>query len=95
MEQITIIISILFQLSLKYDPSSITNPKAQILITASRKKMQLKNTSKISKVNTETYPEIIVSKINLAVDAKIIKRINLSNHLLFINLKQKILNLFS
>ena len=57
--------------------------------------MQLKNASKISKVNTERYPAIIVSKINLAVEAKIINRMNLSNHLLLINLKQKILNLFS
>ena len=92
-EHITIIISILFQLSLKYEPSSMTKPKAQILIKASRKKMKLKTASKISKTITVIYPAIIVSRINLAVEAKIINKINLSNHLALINLRQNILNL--
>ena len=63
--------SILFQLSLKYEPSSRINPKAIILIIISNKKAILKKRSHISKIKTEVYPDINVFNIRRTVDKKI------------------------
>ena len=57
----------------------------------SNKKIILKNKSQISKIKTDIYPFIKVSKINLAVESKIIIKIQLSNHLKPISFMHQIL----
>ena len=77
-EQQTIRASILFQLSCKYVPSSIANPKALIFNIASIKKIKLKIVSNMSKMNTDVYPFINVSITSLIVDNVIIISIIIS-----------------
>ena len=84
--------SILFQLSLKYEPSSIIIPRAIIFIIISKRNTILKIRSAISKTKIEIYPSINVFNINRMVESMIIAKIKKSNTLLVAIFMQTTLN---